>query len=322
MNFPGTLARIVVASAAAACSGGGRADGTAGTTGFDGEVPRLAPPREGGGTERFVSARDEPFGWPWRPFLPNHAGRRWAFVQSRTEGTALPYALVSWDDDDPADDPAAGDWLWVPGADSRRLSLSAAEPDLFVDGPEIGSADLAGMGRLRHRHLCRRGGRGVRLPPRRRPERRRRAGIRGGVRRADRDHRRYLEQQRVRPYRAHRRSRDPPAASLHAVEAPRRAAQPAARPTDYEIRFGGTPIGADGSFANMAATVGRPGRAVAGSSGSWSGSFSNRPDADGNPRFVADTAEAAFGEADGSEGSFRGIFIGVGTPPLPPAARR
>ncbi len=72
----------------------------------------------------------------------------------------------------------------------------------------------------------------------------------------------------------------------------------------------------------MAATVGRPGRDVTGSSGSRSGSFSNRPDADGNPRFVAGTGEAALEEADGSEGSLRGIFIGVGTPLLPPAARQ
>lgn len=137
MNFAGELACIAVALAAAACSGGGDADRTAGTTGFDGEVPRLALPREGG---------TEWFNWPWRPFLPNHVGRRWAFIESHTEGAALAYVLVSWDDDDPADYLAAGYWLWFPGTDSRLLALSAAEPDLFMEGTEIGSADLAELG--------------------------------------------------------------------------------------------------------------------------------------------------------------------------------
>ena len=102
----------------------------------------------------------------------------------------------------------------------------------------------------------------------------------------------------------------------------RRAAQPAARPTGYEIRFGKTPIGADGTIENLAATVVHPARAATGSSGNRSGSFSSRPDADGNPRFVAGTAEAAFEEAEGSEGSFRGMFVGVRTSLLPPDARQ
>lgn len=225
-----------------------------------------------------------------------------------------------WDDDDPADDPAAGYWLRFPGADSLRLSLSAAEPDPFVDGPEIGSADLAGTGVSGTATYVGEVG-GVH-------------GYRHGAGRSGVEEREFAEEfggpieitadisdnsvsgriGRIGDLEIRRRH-------LYTLSR-RRAAQPAGRPTDYEIRFGGTPIPADGSFGNMAATVGRPGPAVTGSSGSWSRSFSNRPDADGNPRFVADTAEAAFGEADGSEGSFRGIFIGVGTPPLPPAARR
>ena len=227
---------------------------------------------------------------------------------------------MSRDDDDPADDPAAGYWLRFPGADSRRPSLSAAEPDPFVDRPEIGSADLAGMGVSgAATHVAEVGGV---------------HGYRHGAGRSGVEEREFAEEfggpieitadisdnsvsgriGRIGDLEIRRQH-------LYTLLR-RRAAQPAARPTDYEIRFGGTPIGTDGSFGNMAATVGRPGRAVAGSSGSWSGSFSNRPDADGNPRFVAGTAEAAFEEADGSEGFFRGIFIGVGTPPLPPAARQ
>ena len=75
-----------------------------------------------------------------------------------------------------------------------------------------------------------------------------------------------------------------------------------------------------GRSITPAATVSHPARTVTGSSGNWSGSFSNRPDADGNPRFVAGTAKAAFEEADGSEGSYRGIFIGVEATLLPPDA--
>lgn len=317
MNFTGKFACFVVAFAVTACSGGDP-DGNPRRTSFDGEVLRLALPREGGGTERFSSARDEWFGWSWRPFLPNHVGRRWAMIKSHTEGTALAYALVSWDDDDPTDYLAAGYWLWVPGVDSRRVSLSAGEPDLFIEGTEIGSANLAEMGVAGTATYVGEVG-GVYT-------------YRYGSGWSDVEEQQFaeefggpiditadfsdntvtgcigctgdLEVRRQHLYTLLRR----------------RAAQPAAQPTDYEIRFGKTPIGADGTFQNFKATVTHPARTVTRSSGNWSGSFSNKPDADGNPRFAAGTAEAAFEEADGSEGSFRGIFIGVAPSLRPPSA--
>ena len=318
MNFTGKLACFVVAIAMTACSGGSGPEGTAGTTSFDGEVLRLALPREGGGTERFSSARDEWFGWSWRPFLPNHVGRRWAMIKSHTEGTALAYALVSWDNDDPTDYLAAGYWLWFPGTDTRRLSLSAAEPDLFVDGTEIGSANLADMGVSGTATYI---------------------GEVGGVYRyrygsgwSDVEEREFAEEF-AGPIEITADFSDNTVTGcvgcIGDLEVRRqhlytllrrRASQPAAQPTDYEIRFGKTPISANGTFENLEATVTHPGRTVTQASGNWRGSFSNKPDADGNPRFVAGVAEAAFAEADGSEGSFRGIFIGVPPSLRPPAA--
>ena len=320
MNFIAKLAYIAFAFAMTACSGGSDPEGAAGTTTFDGEVLRLALPREGGGTERFSSIRDEWFSWTWRPFLPNHAGRRWAMIKSHTEGTALAYALVSGDNDNPTDYLAAGYWLWFPGTDSRLLSLSAAEPNLFMDGPEIGSANLADMGVSGtatyvgevggvYRYHYGSGWNGV--------DEREFAEEFGGPINITADFSDNtvtgcigclgdLEVRREHLYTLLRR----------------RVAQPLAQPTDHEIHFGKTPIGANGTFESLEATVTHPTRTIMRSGGYWSGSFSNRPDVDGNPRLVAGVAEAAFEEADGSEGSFQGIFIGVAPSLRPPAARQ
>ena len=45
--------------------------------------------------------------------------------------------------------------------------------------------------------------------------------------------------------------------------------------------------------------------------GSWGATFSNKPDAAGNPRLIAGFAGARFEEDDGSRGYFFGSFVGL-----------
>ena len=319
MNLARSLASVVVALILTACAGGGDDPaGTARTTSFDGETLRIAVPREDGGTERFSSARDEWFTWSWRPFLPNHVGRRWALRKLRTEGTSVTYAIVSWDNDDPTDYLAAGYWLWFPGADDRRLRLEAAETAAFIDGPELDPTNPSRMplsgtasyvGEAGGVYSYRYGSGWTRVDE---PEFAEEfagtinltadfadgtvSGCIGCIGE--------LEIRRAHLY------------TLFGY----RADQPLAQPTDYEVHFGRTRIGADGAFENPEATVRHPGRVVAQSSGNWSGNFSSRPDANGNPRLVAGTAQAEFVEADGSEGSFNALFTALGDslrPPVP-----
>ena len=79
-------------------------------------------------------------------------------------------------------------------------------------------------------------------------------------------------------------------------------------PTDYELHFGPTPFTQSGDFEQADVRVTHPERNVVGAIGFWGGSFSNRPDGDGNPRLVAGSSLAEFEEADGSRGSLQGIF--------------
>ena len=62
-----------------------------------------------------------------------------------------------------------------------------------------------------------------------------------------------------------------------------------------------------------------PERTVTESGGSWDGRLSSRPDADGNPRLVAGSADVEFTEADGSVGELRGLYTALGEELLPPA---
>ena len=321
MNLARSLASIVVALILTACAGGGSGSGdpagAARTTRFDGETLRIAVLREDGGTERFSSARDEWFTWSWRPFLPNHAGRRWALRKARTEGTSVAYALVSWDNDEPTDYLAAGYWLWFPGADDRRLRLEAAETAPFIDGPELdpaspprmplsGTATYAGEAGGVYSYRYGSGWAGIDEPEF--------AEEFAGTISLTADFADGtvsgcigcigdLEIRRAHLY------------TLFGY----RVEQPLAQPTDYEVHFGRTRVGANGAFENPDATVRHPGRAVAQSSGSWSGTFSNRSDANGHPRLVAGTARAEFVEADGSEGSFNALFTALGDSLRPPA---
>ena len=87
-----------------------------------------------------------------------------------------------------------------------------------------------------------------------------------------------------------------------------RGPDPDALPTDYEVHLGPAPFNPDGTFSNSALSVRHPERSVTQTEGVWGGQFSNVPDRDGNPRRVVGFGGVRFDEADGSIGSFEGIF--------------
>ena len=317
MKTAAKLLCVALTSALAACSSYDPPEMETGhRTSFDGEVLRIEIQREDGGTERFSTLRDRWFGWSWEPFLPNHSGRRWALLKSDRDGTSIAYTLVSWDNDDDTDYLAAGYWLRFEGfRPDDEIPLAAGDIVLFIDGTEIDSADppelpLSGTanyvgeagGIYTYRY-------GSDWTGNSQPE----AGEEFyGTMTAEAN----FDDMTV-------------AACVGCVGDLRiermhlfgvlgwRVDRPLAMPTDYDIHFAPTAIAPEGSFAGEDVTVTHPTRTVTEAGGSWDGNFSNRPAPDGNPRFVAGTASAAFMEADGSEGAFDSIFITIHPSLLP-----
>ena len=79
----------------------------------------------------------------------------------------------------------------------------------------------------------------------------------------------------------------------------------------YELHFAPQPYGTDGTFDGGSAEIRHPSRRIVASGGSWGGSFSNKADADGNPRLIAGFGGADYEEEDGTVGSFFGSFVGM-----------
>ena len=320
----GRFSALLLCLALAACGGGGGGDGDpfrGRPSAFDGEVLRLAIPREDGGRERFSSLRDQGYSWTWAPFLPDRSGRRWTLYKADRDGLSLAYALVSWDNDDPTDYLAAGYWLRFEGVRSTRdLPLAEAATVPFIDGPELaarlhlppgGTASYAGEagGIYAYRY-----GAGW-------PETPDTVEEFAGTMTLEAD----FDAMTVSACIGCEGDLAIQRQHLYAALGWRRG-RPPAQPTDYEIRYAPVPIRPDGSFAGAAAAVSHPARRVAASGGEWSGRLSARPAGDGAPRLAAGLADARFAEADGSAGSFRALFTvlhpELQPPPQPPPPGR
>lgn len=287
-------------------------------TRFDGRVLSIEFSREDGSKERFNTARDRWFSWTYVPEVANRAGRRWTLIKTTREATSLVYALIDWDNDDPTDYLAAGYWLHFPGQHPPRLPLSSATATSFIDGPELdprnppqmplaGAATYIGSAGGLYQYRYGSNWTGFEEPVAAEEfvatitlkadfSANTLSGCIGCV--GD-----------IEITRAH----------LYSVLG-RRAQEPLAKPNEYELHFGKTMIGSRGTFENTDVTLRHPERTVTQSSGNWGGSFSNKPDADGNPRLVAGFGSAQFDEADGSQGEFRAIFRALGPSLLPPVA--
>ncbi len=74
---------------------------------------------------------------PSETLIPDHVARDWTFLKETGGGTALAYALVSWDEEDPADYLMAGWWAQFHGQRPPDLSLADSDQWAIVDGPEI-----------------------------------------------------------------------------------------------------------------------------------------------------------------------------------------
>jgi hypothetical protein len=316
-----SIAVLALTFVLAACAGGGDMADTVPAAGppaprvtdFDGEVLRISVPHPDGGRDNLNSLRDEWYSWSWFPFMPNHAGRRWTLGKTDRDGVTLAYALISWDNDDPADYLSAGFWMRFDGATTtRHLDPAGATIVPFVDGPELdpaappdlpltGTASYAGSAGGVYRY---------RTPGAAEPvaeefaatitlEADFAAGAVAGCIGCVGDI--ALEREHLYAILGWRRDQG-------ATEHP---------PAGYEIRFGLTPIGEASGFEGERVSVSHPDRDVTRSGGLWSGQFSSRPAADGTPRLVAGEARATFAEADGAEGSFDSIFTALHPELLP-----
>ncbi len=279
------------------------------TTSFDGDKLTVFVRDGEDGKLHLNTARDAVETNEFRPQIPNHSGRSWVLRNAAHESTTQVYALVSWNNENPADYLAAGWWLHQ-GEGQQRL-----ERVIFVDGPEIdpllNPPDLPVTGRARYvgrssgifgyafgsdwaeleggyTYDAYRGTMDVVADFE--------AGTLGGCLGctgdlvADRTHLEYRFEQLPEQY-------------LPKADAPMK---------DYEIHFAPVAYNADGSFEtefdSAAASVRHPEREVTGSHGFWGGSLSAFDDAAGTPRLIAGFKDAGFEEEDGSRGFFWGVF--------------
>ena len=253
-----------------------------------------------------VRHRDGSWGlWLPRPLQPNHSSREWVLSENHYDGRILLYAVVSWNDADPADYLAAGWWLvYPPGAPAR--AIESATRGVFLDGSELDPArppDLPLTGTATY------------------------VGGAGGV----------YTYQYGRAWGELAESSEftefvAPVSLIADFDSGRltgclgclgpieidpgrhlypivswRTPDPAASPADYELHFASS-IDADGAFEDTEITVTHPERIITQSAGTWRGQFSNVADVDGNPRRVVGSTDVHFAEDDGSSGNFTGIF--------------
>lgn len=275
-------------------------------TSYDGQV--LSILGEEGGRPTLTTARNAVDAGRWfRPLMPGHSGWSWTLFNAAQNSTTYAYAGISWANDNPTDYLAAGYWVHFPGfpADYERVEAAG-----FIDGPEIDPVSppqLPMQGRATYSgqaagsHFYRYGSSwGPDLE-----------GAYGNEEYAatvtltadfadntlsgcigcDGD---------IIVWRA--RVHDVLGGQVSRLEA---------LPTDYELHLGAVTFNPDGTFELPEVTVMHPERTITQSEGFWGGHFSNIPDAAGNPRLVAGFSDAQFEEADGSSGSFFGMFNGL-----------
>ena len=294
-------------------------------TGYDGSVLTIfgdPDPDKPNARPELTTARNAlDRGEPFRPNMPGHSGWRWNLLNLGQDGTTYAYAAISWHDDDPMDYLAAGYWFHyprpLPGPDAEGIDAAG-----FVDGPEldpIQPPDLPLEGRATYQ------------------------GFAGGT---------YF-------YQYGQAWGDELAGTYGFEEYIATATLTAdfgegtvegcigctgdvtinrlllhdwlgdelnpidALPTDYEIHLPETSFDRTaGTFENPRVTVRHPDRRVLETEGHWGGQFSNRPGDSGNPRLGAGFADALFTEADGSTGSFWGMFNALSTTWAPPDGDR
>ena len=281
-------------------------------TEFDGGALRFFVRLEDG-TEVSVNSDDDVIRSTPEPTpLPGHRARALVFFKEKDDGTSLAYGLLSWNPANPSDYLVFGWWAEFPGQHPPVLSLRESLQYAIVDGPELDHGhppELPVDGTARYDGQA--GGLYSYLP--------------GGDAGENGDGyviEEYEGQLTLTADFGDRTVRGCIGCAGDLVT--RRAhfgvilgpelgdARDTAR--DYELHLATSVVREDGTFERERVTVKHPTREVARSEGFWGGAFSNRRDAEGNPRLVAGFNSVSFTESDGGEGSFLGSFLGLSGP--------
>ncbi len=262
-----------------------------------------------GRTRTLDSARHQDGSWGLflpPPLQPGHSSREWLLTENHYDGKILLYALVSWNDADPADYLAAGWWLvYPPGA--PYTAGKYATRGVFIDGPELDPANPPNLPLTGTATYV--GGAGGPYTYE--------YGRDWGEELAGSSDTTEFTGIIALTADFGKRSITGCLGCVEPIEtAPGqhlyplltwRTPDPAASPADYDLRFSAS-FDAAGAFESSDITVTHPERTITNAAGTWRGQFSNAPDADGNPRRVVGSSDVHFAEEDGSVGRFTGIF--------------
>ena len=261
-----------------------------------------------GRTRTLDTLRHRDYSWGFylpSPLQPGHSSREWLLAENHYDGRILLYAVVSWNDADPADYLAAGWWLvFPPGA--PYYAVDSAVRGVFIDGPELDPARPPGLPLSGTATYV--GGAGGLYTYN--------YGRNWGELAGSSEHTEFAGSVTLTADFANRRitgcmgCADPieTAPGRHLVGVvPWQGPDPAALPADYDLHFSAS-FDAAGAFEGSEVSVTHPERTITASAGTWRGQFSNVPDAEGNPRRVVGSSDVHFAEEDGSTGRFTGIF--------------
>ena len=272
---------------------------------FDGTVLGLrTPPREDGTIYTINTATDAVAQQDFTSNIPGNTGQAWLMMKREPDKTQLAYAIVSWDEDDPADYLSGGWWYLYPGHPDQFNLFGEEDGFHFIDGPELafsnppdmpaqGTATYRGMAGGLYQYVA--GGGGYSLTE-------------------------FTGQARFTADFANNTIEgcvgcdgEIETQHLHYSFFTENIDVARADPAGYRLHFGPLPYNhADGTFNGYVVSVDHAIRDVTNSDGFFGGQFSNIPNDQGNPRLVTGIYRADFRESDGGRGRFFGLWNAFG----------
>ena len=260
------------------------------STEFDGETFVLKVDRQSGTDLHLSTAEDRTFlNLETTSPLAGHDTSQDGYIIDYTQSeTTLAYGVVSWDSADPSDYLAGGYWLHATGDILGTFTID--EAGAFMDGPEL---SMFGRPTMPIQGTASYSGEAEGL-----------YGVEYGT-----DAPGYEGTSAIGIFYADMAlTADFNARTIGGCMGCNGGVFLDGDPSNYRVRLGATSFASNGTFRGSSVSLENPDVDIVSTSGAWGGMFSNRPNADGDPRLVAGTLGGEARTSGGSEAVFVGAY--------------